>query len=115
MRVPERAHIEVLLALAQRGIDREMKISTSRLAAQIGMSQQSASRILKEMEKEGMVSRKVTASGQTIRFSRKGKEALLQRYHDLASIFGRKTLAFKGVLISGLGRGKYLGLKGYRK
>ena len=109
-------YLDILLELAQHGIDEEVRLSTPKLAEKIGLSQQSASRLLKEMEAKGVIARQVHSRGQVVLINKKGKELLAQRYQELSRIFGRKKMRFAGRLASGLGRGRYfISLKGYQK
>jgi len=109
-------YVDILMELAKHGLYDETKISTTAIAARIGLSQQSASRIMREMEKQGLVSRKVFADGQVVRIEEHGIELLNRRYLELGSIFSRKKHYINGILVSGVGEGKYyVGLKGYKK
>ena len=112
----ENNYIDILLVLAGNGIDEEARISTPKLAEKTGLSQQSASRILGEMEEKKLIRRTVTPQGQIIIIQKLGKELLKERYHSLSRIFGKEKYSFTGKLVSGLGRGKYfISLKGYQK
>ncbi len=109
-------HVDVLIEIAKHGLDEETRLSTSRIAEATGMSQQSASRIMQEMEKKGFLSRKVFIDGQLITITRKGKETLKQRHEELSSIFSAKKIELTGKLVTGIGQGGYfVGLKGYKK
>lgn len=109
-------YIDVLIELARQGLFDEVKLSTPKLSEKIGMSQQSASRLLKEMEKEGFLKRKVFIDGQLITITEKGRQTLKQRHEELSSIFSAKKIRFVGELVTGLGEGRYyVGLKGYKK
>ncbi|MBU0535955.1 MAG: DUF120 domain-containing protein [Nanoarchaeota archaeon] len=109
-------YLDVLIEIARQGLNEEVKLSTSRLAASIGISQQSASRIMKEMEETGLVSRKVFIDGQVVKLEKKGIDLLQERYSELNKIFSKKKLKITGELVSGLGEGRYyIGLKGYKK
>ncbi|MBD3314031.1 DUF120 domain-containing protein [Candidatus Woesearchaeota archaeon] len=109
-------YMDILIEIARHGLGDEIKLSTSRLASGIGLSQQSASRLMKDMESKGMVSRKVFIDGQVVKLEKKGVDLLQKRYSELNSIFSRKKLKIKGELVSGLGEGRYyIGLKGYKK
>jgi len=109
-------YTDVLIELAKHGLFDEIKISTSQLSKKIGLSQQSASRLLKEMEKQGFLQRKVFIDGQLIAITGKGKETLKQKHEELSSIFSAKKIKFSGKLMTGLGQGGYyVGLKGYKK
>lgn len=109
-------HLDVLMELAKDGLFDEMKLSTTRLSGRIGMSQQSASRLLMQMEAEGLLRRKAVPGGKLVSITWKGRELLRRRYDDLGSIFSLKKISFTGELVTGLGQGGYfVGLKGYRK
>ncbi len=110
--------LEILLALAELGaLIKPIEISTNKLAKILDMSQQSASRKLREMEKEGLISREITALGEKIRIRNAGISLLLE-YHDrLCEIFRKikpGIMVLKGVVVRGLGEGRYyMALKGY--
>lgn len=109
-------YLDVLVELAKHGIGEEVRLPTTRLAEKIGLSQQSASRIMKEMEQEGLVSRKVFIDGQVVRIEKRGIELLQKRYTELNNIFSRKKVSIIGELVTGVGEGRYyVGLKGYKK
>src|SRR3989344_166724 len=82
--------------------------STSELAALTGFSQQSISRKLRELETEGVVSRKVTNSGIEIALTEKGRKELESFYLELSGIFSKKKrVSLSGKVIEGLGEGTY--------
>ncbi|MFC1733655.1 DUF120 domain-containing protein [candidate division KSB1 bacterium] len=109
-------YLDVLIELAKHGLFDELKISTSQLSGKIGLSQQSASRLLKEMELNRLLKRKVFIDGQLITITANGREVLKQRHDELSTIFSAKKIKFSGELMTGLGQGGYfVGLKGYKK
>jgi riboflavin kinase len=109
-------YFDVLIEIAKHGLNEEVRLSTSRLAEKIGLSQQSASRLMKEMEANELLSRKVFIEGQVVRIEKKGLELLQNKYSELNRIFSRKKLKIAGELVTGVGEGRYyIGLKGYRK
>lgn len=109
-------YTSVLMEIARLGLFDEVKISTPKLSEMIGMSQQSASRLLQEMEKENLVRRKVFVDGQLIQITDKGRNMLKSRHEELSMIFSARKIKFTGELVTGLGQGGYfVGLKGYKK
>lgn len=109
-------HLDVLVELAKHGIGEEVRLPTTRLASTMGISQQSASRLMKGMESLSLISRKVFADGQVVRIEKPGIDILNKRYAELSSIFSKKKISIAGELVSGVGEGRYyVGLKGYKK
>lgn len=109
-------YLDVLVEIAKHGLGEEVRIPTTRLAGIMGISQQSASRLMKEMESSGLVSRKVFADGQVVRVERPGIEMLSRKHIELSAIFSKKKISIVGELVSGVGEGRYyVGLKGYKK
>lgn len=104
---------EMLLVLLRRGAHRTpIRITTSSLGAESGMSQQNASRKLLLLEKEGYVGR----NKEGIRLTKKGCESLAADYASLRKAFEGERLEIGGTIVKGLGEGKYyLSLEGYRK
>ncbi len=108
--------LDLLLVLFENGAGEEfVKISSSELAEKLGISQQSASRWLIELEKEGVVER----VGRKIKLSEKGSSELEKAFEVMREKFGserkRKTV-FEGSVFSGMRDGQYyLSLEGYRK
>lgn len=109
----------LLYKLAELGACRgTIKISTTILAKETGLSQQSASRRLINLERKGLIQRKTTKNGSFIRISRDGEEYLRRIYLGLRAIFGEKPFSIKveGKVFSGLGEGAYyMSKEHYRK
>ncbi|MBI2572340.1 CTP-dependent riboflavin kinase [Candidatus Woesearchaeota archaeon] len=107
----------MLLYLAKKSEGKtELDLSTLSIADEVGMSQQSVSRKLKECEDEGLICRKVHGQGITITLTDKATK-LLREYHNILSThFNEKqTISLKGILTAGLGEGKYyMSLEGYK-
>lgn len=101
--------LKILKELALLGaLEKEISLSSCELSAMIGASQQSASRYLIEMEKEGFIERKLSIKKQRIRITDKGKSLLEKEYFDYKKIFSKKReLILRGIVTSGLGEGKY--------
>jgi len=96
-----------------------VKISSSKLANNLGTSQQTAARKIQKLESEGYISREVHYDGQMVRLTSKGVEVLRNLQQDINDIFIiRKSNEFfiTGVISSGLGEGRYyMKIKGYKK
>lgn len=84
----------------------------------LGVSQQSVSRWLIELEKLGFIHRIVHGKGQKVKVTDKGLSVLRELYVNLGKIFGEFPRKFKirGVVFSGLGEGAfYTSIPYYRK
>lgn len=93
-------------------------IKTTKLKDLMGVSQQSVSRWLIELEKLGLISRSVYGKGQIIRITEKGAEVLRELYVNLGRIFESfpDKLKFRGIVFSGLGEGRfYTSIPHYRR
>ena len=89
---------------------RPVLISTSNLARRLGISQQTASRRLLELEQNGFILRKITARGSLIYITEKGMNALRTLYEGLDMVFKdskRKEITLKGRVFKGLGEGAF--------
>src|SRR5213593_4925110 len=97
---------------------RNVPYSTSLVAKSIGVSQQTASRRLIEMEKLGLLTRSLEGKNQTVRITREGLDSLTQMYRVLRSVFEapKAEVEINALVFSGLSEGSYyMGLEGYRK
>ena len=107
-----------LFTLANLGAYEVIEISSIEFAERIRVSQQTASRRLKELEKLGYISRVISHKGQSIRITDQGFEMLHKIYLLLHDIFDKKPqeLVIEGAVFSGFGEGAYYVTKeGYRK
>ncbi len=113
-----RAYAQMLLReLALRGaMDRYVIISTKDVGKRIGISQQSASRWLSELETEGLIRRERFGKNMKVKITPAGINILKRIYYEYSAIFGiPKIIKLKGTVISGLGEGRYYIMKeGYR-
>ncbi len=109
----------ILYKLAEMGArEKVVKISTKFLASRIGLSQQSASRRLIELERKGLIHRTVTREGSFIKITKTGENFLRRVYLGLSAIFEGKphSITIEGRVFSGLGEGAYyVSRKIYRK
>jgi len=100
-----------LYKLAEMGATRRtIKVSTEYLAAKTGISQQTASRHLIELEKNGWIKRDITRDGCLVKITETGVAQLKKLYSGLRMILEAKyppSITLEGVLFSGLGEGAY--------
>jgi riboflavin kinase len=100
----------MLYKLAEMGAyNQTIKVSTITLAKEIGLSQQSASRYLINLERKGLIHRTATREGSYIRISKIGEELLRRIYFGLSAILEGKprSIIIEGKVFSGLGEGAY--------
>lgn len=84
-------------------------IRTNELGKILGVSQQTASRRLLELLKEGYIERELTAKGQNVIITKRGLEALREVYEVLRMGFENRERAYylKGIVFTGFGEGAY--------
>jgi len=107
-----------LIKIAQLGgIKKPIFTSTKKLSLELGCSQQTTSRILRQLSNEGFIERKVNFRGEYLKLTDKGLEELKNLYTTIHSILHAKKpefLTVKGKVFSGLGEGAYyVTRKGY--
>ena len=110
----------MLLKLAEMGAyQRIAKISTEYLAEKLGISQQTASRYLIELERKGWIQRNITPDGSLIKIDEQGVRELLKLYSSLKQVIETAfppSVTLEGTLFTGLGEGAYYIAKDvYRK
>ncbi|MEM0320002.1 MAG: DUF120 domain-containing protein, partial [Candidatus Nezhaarchaeales archaeon] len=107
-----------LLHLARLGALRKgVHVSTSELAKELGLSQQTASRRLLELEAKGYIKRSVGRRGQIVVMTEKGAQQLMAVYTILHMSLSNalKSIVLTGEVFTGLGEGAYyVSLEGYR-
>ena len=113
-------HLYTLIELAELGAHkRTAKISTEFLAEKMGISQQTASRYLIELERAGWIQRTVTPDGSLIKIEREGNAEIKKLYTSLRFIVEAAyppSVTFEGTVFTGLGEGAYyIGKEHYRK
>jgi riboflavin kinase len=113
-------HIHTLLKLAEMGAHRRTaKVSTEYLAEKLGISQQTASRHLIELEREGWIQRTITPEGSLIKINDTGMNELQKLYSNLRLLIEvayPPSVTLEGTVFTGLGEGAYYILKEpYRK
>jgi riboflavin kinase len=104
-------HLFTLLKLAEMGAHRRIaKISTEYLAEKLGMSQQTASRHLIELDKMKWIKRTITPEGCLIKISEVGAKELKRLYSNLRSLIEAvypPSITLEGTVFTGLGEGAY--------
>jgi riboflavin kinase len=113
-------HLFTLLKLAEMGAHRRTaKISTEYLAEKLGISQQTASRNLIELERKGWIKRNITHDGCLIKIEPTGTTELQKLYSNLRVLMETAyppSVTLEGTLFTGLGEGAYYIAKDhYRK
>jgi len=109
-----------LYKLAELGAcSRTVRVSTEYLAEKIGVSQQTASRHLINLEKIGWIKRTITPEGCLTKITDSGMAELKKLYSNLRLIFEAAyppSVTLEGFLFTGLGEGAYyVTIEGYRK
>lgn len=94
------------------GNQKEIQISSGELGEIIGVSQQTASRRLMNLEELHWIKRRSEGKAQTIRITKKGSDMMLRVYKKLKSIL--ENILIVGVVSEGMGEGGYyVAIKGY--
>jgi len=101
--------LQILKELALLGATKNrVEISSLELAKQLETSQQTASRYLLELDKDGMITRELGIKKQLIQITGKGEESLQEEYLQYQQIFElTNKICFTGKVVSGMGEGKY--------
>jgi len=104
-------HLYMLLKLADMGAyHRTAKISTEYLASKLGISQQTASRYLIELERKGWIERNITPEGSLIKIEDAGNKELQKLYSNLKLLIEKSyppSVTLEGTVFTGLGEGAY--------
>jgi len=113
-------HLYMLLKLAEMGAYRRIaKISTEFLAKKLGISQQTASRYLIELERKGWIQRNITPDGSLIKIEEQGVRELQKLYSNLKFLIEKTyppSVTLEGTVFTGLGEGAYyISKENYKK
>jgi len=104
-------HLFTLLKLAEMGAHRRTaKISTEYLARKLGMSQQTASRHVVELDNKGWINRTITPDGSLIKITDSGVKELKRLYSKLSFLMEAAyppSVTLEGIVFTGLGEGAY--------
>jgi riboflavin kinase len=105
--------LQALKTLALEGANKEfIEITTSELGKLLGISQQSASRRLREMLEEELIEERRFGKKIWIRITKKGIDLLKKEALEYRRIFEvTEGIEITGEVISGLGEGKYYIMK----
>ena len=105
-----------ILAL-QGGTRHSVHISSTELAKKLGISQQSASRHIINLEQKKCIQKKYAQGGQIVNINDKGLAILRKEFTEYGLIFGtEKNVEMIGTLETGLGEGGYyISKEGYMK
>ena len=114
--------LDILVTLGKMGgIRRMVTCTTSELGNQVGISQQTTSRKLVEMENRNLIVRKYSQRGNSIRITPEGVSNLEQLFKDLWMILtssGKEVsekIVLHGKVITGMAEGAfYMGKQAYR-
>ena len=86
----------------------KVDITSNELAKQIDTSQQTASRYLLELDKQGLIIREFGIKKQLIRITSLGEELLQNEHFQYKQIFElTDRIILNGKVVSGLGEGRY--------
>ena len=113
-------HVQILIKLADMGAHRRTaKISTEYLAEKMGISQQTSSRYLIELERKSWIERIKKPEGSLIKISDLGNKEIQKLYAHLRVLVEAAyppSITLEGIVFEGLGEGAYYILKEfYRK
>jgi riboflavin kinase, archaea type len=104
-------HLYMLLKLAEMGAYKRIaKISTEYLAKKLGISQQTASRYLIELERKCWIQRNMTPDGSLIKIEERGTRELQKLYSGLKVLMEKSyppSVTLEGNVFTGLGEGAY--------
>ncbi|MGQ0536064.1 MAG: DUF120 domain-containing protein [Methanobacteriota archaeon] len=109
-------HKEILKQLARLGgLTEDVVISSGELAKRLGTSQQTASRKILELLREGLLVRRMGARRQLLRISDAGGRVLFREFAEYQGLFEKPArVELAGVVSTGLGEGQYyVTRKGY--
>jgi riboflavin kinase len=101
--------LQTLKELALLGAMRnKIEISSNELAKQLHTSQQTASRYLLDLDNGEMITRELGIKKQLIQITDLGSEVLEEEFSEYKQIFDLTSkVIFKGIIVSGMGEGKY--------
>ena len=97
---------ELTLYITKNAGIRDFKTSTRKMSNDLDMSQQTISRRLREMEKEGIIHRISTPNGVTVRLTTEAFLMLKKEYVLLRGLF-EETSQLTGTVITGVNEGSY--------
>lgn len=101
--------IQTLKEIALLGaLKNKIEISSFELGKQLDTSQQTASRYLLELDKNGLITREFGIKKQLIQITNLGEDILQNEHLEYQQIFElNDRIHFKGKIVSGMGEGRY--------
>ncbi len=97
---------ELVLYIAKKAGMGDLKTSTRKISLDIAASQQTISRNLRELEKQGIIYRTSTPNGVTVKLTTTALLNLRKEFLVLKGIFGNSN-QLQGEVMSGVAEGKY--------
>jgi riboflavin kinase len=96
------------LYLAEQGaLYKQVELSTTKVAKELGLSQQTISRKLIDLEDERLIERASSNKGMKIKLTSKGIDRIKQEYDRYKKIFENKLSNIQASVESGIGEGSY--------
>ncbi|MCD4739821.1 CTP-dependent riboflavin kinase [archaeon] len=111
---PQLKFLKYLLYLSSLPSDKIS--STATLSKEFDVSQQTISRVLREMEDLSLITRTLSSSGQSLVLTQKGRDVLLETKSLIDSALEEKfeKVSINGIVCSGSGEGAYyMSQRGY--
>ncbi len=101
--------LDILVYLGKMGaFSNPIPVTTSRIGADLGESQQNVSRWLIKMERDGLIYRNDGIKGYLIQITPEGEKTLQRIKNEIEAALSRKNrIVMKGKLVTGIGDGKY--------
>lgn len=86
-----------------------IRLSSSEFGSFLGISQQTASRYMKELEDEDLIKRNMSKKGQDIQLTSKGYDILNEIYLNLKEFIEteKSKILIEGTIVKGIGDGAY--------
>lgn len=101
-------YLELLVYIAKKeGLFGSLTSSTLKISKELGISQQTISRKLREMEDNGLIRRSVSPNGVIVSLDKKGRDFLQRNYQELSQVFKSRKTAVFGAVEKGIGEGTY--------
>lgn len=116
--ISERAKLLYLMELLQLGAkDRFVKTPTTFLSRVFGISQQTASRVVNRLSREGLVDKRLIDGVTYVKLTESGLKKLKELKRSMEEAFSSPgVFFFEGRVFTGLGEGSYyMKKRGYRK
>ncbi|KAA2282766.1 DUF120 domain-containing protein [Candidatus Nitrosocosmicus agrestis] len=111
--------LALVYLLSNGGKDNYLEITSSQLSKILNRSQQTASKVLIDLEKENLIERVKNNKRFGMKLSQSGFEVLQDIYDILKSSMEysqQQQISFKGKIVTGMGEGAYyMSLEGYKK